>query len=508
MPTIDEELATEPLAPAAGAAVPSPGPARRAGRTVCAAVVVALVAAPTAHAQWSAPATVSARHDAISEVQVAGSSGAALLTWHHADLAAPARTIFGPAGASYSTTLGEAPFPPERPLPAAFATGPSVNLGLDSVAQLILRPAGAATTTPEVALGSVNGDFAKPLVVKASVWSSQAGLAGNGNRELLLAWIAQTPAGRQVWASVRPPFGQFGKPQLLAGAATNAQSVTVAVGASMHADGRGGLRSEMLVAFANGRRRMLARVRSYRAGASWGPTQNLGPAATGHVNEVAARIGGDGRIVVAWFHHQLSEGGEPAPGYVQVAVEPRGSQRFLPAQTLQRDPSPSLGGQPVVLSPGLDRLAVAFVGQTAAARAGTFTHSQIEVSYTSGTRFGAPAAVSPQNLQATQLAGGEWPGGAVLAWSASVGTPFSASEGGPIQLSPGPAIYTSSSEASGGRFAQAIQASPFEAATAPVIGYSPTGSRWILAYTASARTPASLTGPKVVRVVFCRTRCS
>ena len=167
--------------------------------------VVLALSAPAARASWSAPQTVSAPHDAISNLQLISSPGGDLLAWRYSDLVPPAREIFGAPRASYARAPVTGMFEAEHQLPASYATGPLVNLGGEGkVAQLILRRTGPDTAEPEVALGNASGLFVSPQRIHASVWGGHASLAGNLRGELLLAWMSSPRAGqRQVWVSVR-----------------------------------------------------------------------------------------------------------------------------------------------------------------------------------------------------------------------------------------------------------------------------------------------------------------
>lgn len=456
--------------------------------------------APTALAAWSAPATVSAPHDAISDLHLASGPDGDLLAWSYNDLVPPAREIFGATSASYAVAPLGGSFGAERPLPASYATGPLVNLGDGGVAQLILRRTGLDTSEPEVALGNVGGVFGAPQRIHASVWGHSVSLAGNSRGELLLAWITSPrPGHRQVWVSVRLAGRRFGAPQLL-DAQANGLSVTAVVGPPDHRANIGGCSCDMVVVFDSKQGRLLASVLPHGPHA-WGPVQDIGQAAVGTMNEVSAYIGRDGRVTVAWYHEQLSEGGPLGPGYLQVAMQPPGAHRFAPAQTLERDlPTATAGGEPAIVGEG-GRI-LAFLAQPGTPVSG-FTPSVLKVAYRSANRFTAPRTISAPGQQASELAAAEEPDGAIVTW---IGTAISPPSSG---LASDGAVYAAVSNRYADRLEAPQQVSPDEHAAAAKPNYSAYGNRWIVAWTSRPRYQAPLApGPLVVRASFCIKSCS
>lgn len=472
-----------------------------ARRPLMVTAIVAVMAtwAPAALATWSAPATVSAPHDAISDLQLASGPNGDLLAWRYYDLIPPAMEIFGAPGARYAVAPPGGSFGPERQLPASYATGPLVNLGEGGVAQLIMRRTGVDTTEPEVALGNVDGVFGAPQRIHASVWGQHASLAGNLRGELLLAWISSPRSGqRQVWVSVRLAGRRFGTPKLLS-AHANGLSVTVAVGPPDHSPNIGGCSCDMVVAFDSKNGRMLASVLPHGPHA-WGPVQDIGPAAEGTINEVAPYIGRDGRVTVAWYHEQLSEGGPLGPGYTQVAMQPPGAHRFGPPQTLERDPpTATIGGEPMVVGEG--GRVLAFLAQPGTPVSG-FTPAVVKVAYRKGNRFTAPETISPPGQQASELAAAEGPIGPIVTWiGRAISLPSSPSTSNP-------AVYAAVSATQVDQLEAPQQVSPAEHATAPIPVYSSNGSRWIVAWTGRPQDQSPLTtGPLVVRASFCQLDC-
>jgi len=458
--------------------------------------------APAARGAWTAPATVSSAHDAIGRIQIASGPAGDLLAWQYNELLPPAREVFGPAGAAEVVAGASGQFGPEVVLPASYATGSLVGLGSGlsggPVARLILRRTGVNTAEPQVALGSVDGIFAAPVKIRASVWVSHASLAGNLSGELLLAWITSLPSGRrQVWVSARPAGGRFTKPQLISSSA-DAQQVRAAIGAPAHRAGRSGFAADMVVAFPSKRGRMLASVRLH--GGGWGPVQDVGAAAVGNNNGIALNIARSGRVVLAWQHQQLSEGGPLGPGVTQVAVVPAGAHSFMRAQTLERDPNASLAGSPALASDDGRGLLLAFIAQPGVPVQG-FTPSVVRVAYGHGNRFSAPQTISPSGQQVSGLAAAEGPNGDIVTWSGGPNSPFSA-------LAPAPAIYAAISGPLAVNLGRAQQVTPNEQAELAAPAYSPAGQRWIVAWRGHPQyeSPKS-PGAAFVRVTACPGAC-
>jgi len=477
----------------------SPTPRARAWSVLVCALAVSAAWAPAARAAWSAPVTVSAPHDAIDHVQlVTGLSGEALLAWHHYDLVPPAREIFGAPGTSEAIAAPGGAFGAERSLPASYASGPLVDLGQGRLAQLILRRAGPSTSAPEVALGSVAGVFAAPLRIHASVWGSSASLAGNSRGELLLAWISQTRSGRRrVWASLRLAGRRFGAPQLLSTAA-NAEQVTASVGPPSHRTDVPGCSCDMAVAFPSKRGRLLVRIRPHGP-RSWGPVEDVGPAAIGHDNEVALYIGRNSRVTVAWHHQQLSEGGPLGPGYTHVAVQPPGAHRFLRPQTLERDPNASMPAEPLLVADNGRGLTIAFVARPGSPVLG-LTPTVLKVAYSKGDRFGTPQRISPPGQQVSEPAAAEGPSGDIVIWSSGRNPPTSA-------LAPGPAIYAAISGPFSNRLGAAHQISRNERPTRAEPASYP-GAGWVVAWAGRPEYKTPMQPARmVVRTSSCQNSC-
>ncbi len=464
------------------------------------ALCAAAAPTPSPAAGWSPPVTVSAPHNAISNLGLASGPSGDMVYWHFDELEAPADQIFGPPGASYAVAPPAGPFGASQPLPASYASGPLVALGGGAVAQLILRRTSVNTAKPSVAIGDVSGHFGSPLPVAGTVWVGKASLAGNRSGELLLAWISSTRAGqREVWASVRLSGGGFAPPQLISCSA-DGLSVTAGVGPGAHGSSTNSrAASDMVVAFDSKRGRMLVRVRPH--GSGWGAAADIGPAAIGNDDEVATPyIGRNGRIAVAWYHRQLSEGGEAGPSYTQVAVKPPNRGAFLPAQTLAKNQNgPQSGEVALVGGDGYPPL-LAFLA-TASSSEPTPARSVVMLSLSKGDRFSAARTISPPGQWASGVAAAVGLGGPIVTWLGGPNPPFSA-------LSPGAAVYAALGAPGSNRLGAAVEVSPAEHAQSAVPARTENGARWIIAWSGLPHFISPLVpGLPVVRVTTCSEGC-
>jgi len=467
--------------------------------TVALCAAVAPTPSPAATG-WSAAVTISAPHDAIGDLGLASGHSGDMVFWHFEELEPPADQIFGPLGASFASAPPAGSFGVSQPLPASYASGPLVALGGGAVAQLILSRTGVNTANPSVAIGDVSGSFRSPLPVAGTVWVGRASLAGNLSGELLLAWISSTRAGhRQVWASVRLPGRGFARPQLISSSA-NGLSVTAGVGPGAHGTSTATrAASDMVVAFDSKRGRLLVRVRPH--GSGWGEVADIGPAAVGNDDEVAPPyIGRNGRIAVAWYHRQLSEGGEAGPSYTQVAVRPPNSGTFLPAQTLAKSQNGPQSGEVALVGgdgypPLLAFLAPSSSGEPAPAR------SVVMLSSSRGDRFSAARAISLPGQWASGVAAAVGPRGPIVTWLGGPNSPYSA-------LSPGAAVYAALGAPGSNRLGAPVKVSPAEHVQSAVPLRTENGARWIIAWTGSPQFISPLApGMRVVRVTTCSEGC-
>ena len=416
-----------------------------------------------------------------------------MVAWRYYDRQPPKRQTFGPAGAAFAHAPFNGAFETQQPLPASHATGSLVPIGDAGVAQLILRRTGVNTSSPSVAIGDVTGRFGTPLAVNGTVWLGHASLAGNGLGELLLAWVSSPRSGhRQVWASVRLPGRGFGRPQLIASSA-DGLAVTAAVGPGSHRLLAGRTASDMAVVFDSKRGRMLVAVALH--GHSWASPQDVGPAAVGNANVVAKPyISRNGRIIVAWYHRQLSESGQPGPSFVQVAVRPPDKGRFLAARTLGRSPNgTSEGGVAIASGAGLPPM-LAFLAPASPHEA-TPARAVVKVSTAHRNDFRAPVTISKAGGSASDLVAAPGVTGPVFTW---VLAPFPNSSTGP-----GGAVYAELPTRSGHTTAP-VQVSPGEQVQEAVAIHSLEGNRWMVAWTALPQyLSVSSPGRMVVRVSSC-----
>jgi hypothetical protein len=257
----------------------------------------------------------------------------------------------------------------------------------------------------------------------------------------------------------------------------------------------------MLVAFPNKWGRMLARVR--RHGQCWGPLQNVGPAAGGNENDVTPFVASHGRMILAWYETQLSEGGEQAPGFIRVAVQLAGESRFRPQQVLERD-SIGLAGAvigaslaPVVITVGGHAPIVIFVsrGRTQPSTSPLETPAVVKVAYPRGLGFSEPQAISPADRQAGDVAAAAGPhGGAVITW---VGGSY---ETGIVSASW--LLFAT------GVFGPPEQVSPSEHVKIAVPTYSTSGDRWTIAWAGRPNYQSPMSpGRMLVRVSSCQGAC-
>jgi len=415
-----------------------------------------------------------------------------MVAWRYYDRRPPRQT-FGPAGAAFAHAPFNGAFEAQQPLPATYATGYLVPIGDAGVAQLILRRTGVNTSSPSVAIGDVTGRFGAPLAVHGTVWLGHASLAGNGLGELLLAWVSSPrPGCRQVWASVRLPGRGFGRPQLIASSA-DGLDVTAGVGPGSHRLLAGRTASDMAVVFDSKRGRMLVAVALH--GHSWASPQDVGPAAVGNANMVATPyISRNSRIIVAWYHRQVSESRPSGPSFVQVAVRPPDKGRFLAARTLSRSPNGAAEGGVAIASgagfpPMLAFLAPASPHEATPARA------VVNVSTAKGNGFSVPVTVSKAGQSASDLVAAPGIVGPIFTW---VSTPSPNATTGP-----GGAVYAELPTRAG-HTTPPIQVSPREHVQEAVAIQSRWGNRWMVAWTALPQwLSVSAPGRMVVRVSSC-----
>jgi hypothetical protein len=449
-------------------------------------VLVGCVAA--ARADWSAPTTLtlSQPYSFVAGLVVASGPAGDLVAWStQADSHQPwlgHGAVAAPGGG----------FGSERGLPASgsWHAPTIVDLGGGRVAQMLL--ASDEATPKSVIVGSTAGVFGPPLrVPSAQTCLSSCGWAtvtGNAKGDLLVTWVATGADGRQaVWASVRLGSGEFGAPQRLSGdlpqfsggGAIDHPVVSGAVGA----DG------VMVVAFDNERGRLLARVRRGRG--AWGSTAVVGPSAPYGENDLSVFVGSQGEIVIAWYHASGTGAGANGPGDVDVAVRPIGAQRFLVPQLLHSDAmaldyaASGLSLAPAIAATPDRGPIIGFIARAAKSSANTV----VMVAYPrgsgrtiAGSRYSAPARLSPIQATVTELQAAAGSAGEILAWTQSAGS------SGPTAIM----AATSAPGDAGGGFRAPEQVSPAGSeADHPAVAFNvashwPGGTApWIVAWLAS-----------------------
>ena len=430
------------------------GAARRA--LLLGSTLVVGLPASAALGSWSAPVVVSSPRPVLGGLQLFTGAGSELAIWRYAYMSKSGVVV--KPGLSMAVAKPGQPFGAERPLPHARRVSGLVDLGGGRFAELLITPAAryASFGSASVALGRTDGRFQAPLHVPGSVSIDRTSLAGDARGDLVLAWISEERAApRKAWASIRPAGGSFGPPQLLSSHAEPEQ-VSAAVGA--HGD--------MVVAFSSklrrGRRlRGLIQARVRRDHGAWDPLQDVGPGAIGNENDITPFVTDSGETLVAWYHEQRSEGGELAPGYTQVAVQPPAASRFRPAQLLERD-AIGLAGAPSGISPAPVLVArrvglplIVFVAPAPSFVLGSpFAPTIVEVTTAHGLAYAPPHAISPSDQQASAVAAAAGPGSVIVTWIrneprsyyggtvfAAVGDPLTGSFAAPEQISPPERAY-------------------------------------------------------------------
>lgn len=240
------------------------------------------------------------------------------------------------------------------------------------------------TLTPR--LGRVNGAFSRATggwTILSHTLPPAAALAGNGRGTAAAAWVEmqRNAQGRcllkeLVRVAVRPPGGAFGAPVTLAHAASSG-----AIAASVGQDG------EILVAWRYGQT-IQTRLRS--AAGAWGPTRDV---RTGPVDSFAAALGPNGSTYLIWTHTQATSAPEAAR-VVGAAARTAHSTTF-DTTILERGTWPTtyeLGDSPERFAV---RLALVRGGALAAWNGWAGDHLQVQTSTATGGRFDAAQLATP-----------------------------------------------------------------------------------------------------------------
>jgi hypothetical protein len=147
-------------------------------------------------------------------------------------------------------------------------------------------------------------------------------LAGNADGRLALAWFEDRGTREDVvMVALRRRSGGYARPVRLA--RERVRSVTVAVGE----------RGQVLVAWD-----AFGKVRTrLRRGSRFGRTDTIRSFQAFNA-KLQAAVAANGRAIVGWTAKFRSEGGTAGPTYQQVAVRPAGGGRFRRAQMLSQTP--------------------------------------------------------------------------------------------------------------------------------------------------------------------------
>jgi len=302
-----------------------------------AALAIALLptAPATAAPPWSAPLTVTAGIPQAGEPTIGfGSSGRAVLSARLATEAqgVPSRgftRLFGeqPDGtfagrARIVLAAPPAPYASSRlallrlPLAAGNLTIADLERPATSLGYSFARSGGPL----EVAVGAP-----RRLTTRAD--RDSAAIAANPRGDVVAVWVEHLRGRDHLMAAVRRAGGAFGRPAVLAGTGY-VSSPAVAVAAN----------GDLLVSYQRSiprsggplQRRVEARVR--RAGHSWGAAQRLG--ASSGFSDISAAAAADGRMVVAWGTQDIGEEAN-SPWIVRAAVRDGGPHVFHSARQLE-----------------------------------------------------------------------------------------------------------------------------------------------------------------------------
>jgi hypothetical protein len=298
-------------------------------RRVLATAFVLLTAAlfgPAAAAlgAFSSPVTISKPHTFVDRLATLTlGSGTQVASWIFQD----GTGQNAPGGGRFVSRNPGGSYGSEHSLPSGF-------LDLEGYGQTRLAALTSDTRHVRIAFGSTSGMGTARSIVSGDI-RYQPQLAFDTFGDGAAAWIQGASGNRrQVRISTRGRGGQFSAPVTLSGTG-RADDLAVAVGAN-----------GTVVAYER-EGRLLARVR--RHGHGWGSQQDLGPAAVGTQNDIAADMNPFGRVQVVWRHRHLTEGGSAGPSVLEAAFMPAGSFSFHRGVVIESDgagaPSIAPGGK-------------------------------------------------------------------------------------------------------------------------------------------------------------------
>src|SRR3954469_8935399 len=344
------------------------------------AVLIFLVAATPAAAQWSEPVNVSTAHEFVDNPTLGfGGDGRGLATWIARDGVGDTAT----AG-TFAAPLGS----PERLVSRTAVISAPVFYGSTRTAAARL-----SGNRLSIVFGRTDGSFGPPELIADRASIRSVVLAGNAQGDLALAWFEDRGVTTdRVYIALRP-HGKPWTPPLLQ-ATDRVRSVSVAVspkGALLLAyDARGVIKARYKPATAP----LFRHVQTIQSEPAF-------------FAKLHTAVTSNGRAYIAWAAQLLSEGGERGDAFYEAAVQPTGALKFRPAQLLEQRPSTEQAG-------GLDLATNAANGATVAWGATTVKAAITDPA----ANFSSPATVAP-GLEAAMA--GAPDGRALVAWIANPG---------------------------------------------------------------------------------------
>lgn len=430
-------------------------PPRRLAVGLVAGAVLAAGAAADAQT-WTAPVTISAPHTFIFSLFLTpGAPAGQQAAWSWQDgIGNRAAT-----GTSLARTPSAAsPWSPQSAGPPGLLDAQRYGDGGQVLLTATVAGRGSGPypqrTRIAVTFRHADGRLGPSHTIRVGTVAFLPKLAVGGDGRVLVAWIEHHTSRdgryrRIVQISERRRGGSFSAARTLSGRG-RADVVAAGIGPA----------GDAVVVFER-RGRLIARTR--RRHRSWGAFQDLGPTARLTRTDIATLVTTPGRVVVAWAHQQLSEGGDRGPAQLDVAIQPAGHSSFRPAQRLE---SEGEAGPPTLVD-AADGMLLAY-----AETSGGHTRARVRRS-TDGRTFGAPIDVSPADRDAQQVTAGAGSAGSLVAWVqpeptsdgngiglAAVSPIGSGAFGTPEQVTPSENVERLAVSAEGDRFVAAWIARP------------------------------------------------
>lgn len=371
------------------------------GSLATAVLVAAALPGAAPAATWSAPQDLSAAHLFAGQPRLLfARDGAAMATWTWTD-------GVGNDGRSGASLAPRAPGADAFGAVRALVPGHRIDRG-----ETIVPPAGSgrrgvllASTRPvgsvvgqrvrlSIRRGTVDGRFGRARTLRTAKGIRSVQLVTDAGGDAALAWFEDRGVRNdRVYVALRRAGHGFGAPRRLA--TGRIRSVAAAIGADR----------DVLVAW-DARGTVKTRFKP-RGRAAFYPTDTIRsePAFFADLHPVVTV---SGRAAVAWSAQFASEGGSSGPAFFQVAVRAAGNRRFRRARLLER-----LGREQVARP--IDAVEGA-PGDIDVAWSGTDGATRVVKAARFGDRlaFTPPAAVSPAGTDAllSDLAAG---GGRLIA---------------------------------------------------------------------------------------------